>query len=133
MKKLLIVLLLLALSGCVSICRYQVLANAAWAIENGKKVDFVIYTTIPVISMGVYNAHIQASFVEDGKRYWISNDNRYVSEDTDYSMGEYCWKLTLEQYIEWLKDNKELGARGLPSKEYRDRYWPKTKDFLGNS
>lgn len=95
-----------------------------------KMVDFVLYTTNPIISMGIYNAHIQASFKENGKRYWISNDNRFVSEESDFPMGEYCWILTLNQYVDWLKDNKELEARGLPPKEHRDKYWPKTKEVL---
>jgi hypothetical protein len=106
------------------------MANAAWAIEEKKNVEFILYTVNPVISMGIYNAHVQATFKENGVRYWISNDNRYVSEDPDYSMGEYCWIMTLNQYVDWLKNNKELEAIGMPSKEHRDKFWPKTKDVL---
>ena len=129
MEKLLLIFIILALSGC-SLCRYQAVANYAKAVEDGHNPEIALYTVNPIISLGIWNAHTQATFKEGGKRYWISNDTQVVSDSPDYSMGEYCWIMTLDEYIKWLKINKELSAKDMPPKEHRDKYWPKSKEVL---
>ncbi|OPY87323.1 MAG: hypothetical protein A4E71_01064 [Smithella sp. PtaU1.Bin162] len=125
----LLLIITILISAC-SLCRYQAMKNAAWAYEEGYDVEYVMYSTSPVFSMGMFNAHVQATFKENGRRQWISNDLGIVSSYPDYPMGEYCWILTSEQYIQWLKKSRELAAMPMPPKEHRDKHWPKTKDVL---
>ena len=123
------IFIILSLSGC-SLCRYQAMKNAAWAYEEGHDVEYVMYSTSQIFSMGMFNAHVQATFKENGKRRWISNEFGIVSSYPDYPMGEYCWIMTQDQYIQWLKVCRELAAKDMPPKEHRDKYWPKTREVL---
>lgn len=115
---------IILLSGC-SLCRYQAVANYAKAVEDGHNPEIALYTVNPIISLGIWNAHVQATYKENGKRYWVSNDMGIIREEPDYPIGEYCWIMNIQEYAEYLKNYKELSSRPMPSKEYRDKHWPK--------
>lgn len=105
------------------------MANAALIYENGHEPEFVIYTTNPIISLGLYNAHVQVTYKENGKRVWMGGYG-YIHDSPEYPVGEYAWIMDINQYIEWLKINRELNKQPLPDKEHRDKYWPKANEVL---
>jgi len=67
------IFIILSLSGC-SLCRYQAMKNAAWAYEEGHDVEYVMYSTSPIFSMGMFNAHVQATFKENGNGFPTSSE-----------------------------------------------------------
>lgn len=103
--------------------------NTAVIYENGHEPEFILYTTNPIISLGIYNAHVQATYKVKNRRVWLGG-NAQESDEPTYPMGEYCWILNMQQYIEWLKVNREFSRKPMPSKEHRDKYWPKTREVL---
>ena len=130
MKKLLLfALIAMFMSSCAHVCRHEAMANAAMIIEDGHTPEFVLYTTNPVISLGIYNAHVQATYVKNGQRVWYSGAG-YTHDAPEYPVGKYAWIMDINQYIEWLRVNKELSGKPMPSEEDREKYWPNANGVI---
>jgi hypothetical protein len=124
-----VIAFLVPMMGCLLVCRHMALAHYGWAIEEGYKPEFVLFTTTPatkMLALGAFNGHVQATILRDGKRLWIAGaPDPGLYSTADYPLGEYCWTMDLPQYMEWLRENKELTERPMPPEEYRKEHWPK--------
>jgi len=138
-KIVIMLILFVSLTGC-TVCRHSAMLNAAKIYESGHDVEFVMYTTgiIPkILSLGVFNAHVQATYIEDGKRKWISSGMGVISDEPDYAVGKYCWVMSMKEYVKYLKNYKVTSAMPMPTREYREKHWPKkclirgAKDEMG--
>ncbi len=116
---LVLISLIIILSGC-ALCRHRVLSDYGWAVEEGYKPEIVLYTTTPftqAASLWIWNGHTQ---VRVGDK-WVSDNALW--NDPEYPLGTYCWKMTLDQYIDWLYGYKKLSAE-----PYVERpEWPRCK------
>ena len=114
-----LIVTIVILTGC-AVCRHRVLSDYGWAVEEGYKPEIVLYTTTPATqaaALWIWNGHTQVSVGDK----WVSYGSLW--DEPEYPLGTYCWRMNLDQYIEWLSDYKWL------SKEpYIERpEWPRCK------
>ncbi len=103
---LILVAIIIVLSGC-TLCRHRVLSDYAWAIEQGYRPEIILYTTTPMTqaaSLWIWNGHIQVSIGDK----WLSGNE--LMDDPEYPLGKFCWRMNLDQYMDYLADYKKLSA-----------------------
>ena len=111
------------------------LAHYGWAVEEGYKPEFVIFTTTPITkawALWMFDGHAQATVWKDGRRLWIAGwPDPVLYETADFPLGKYCWVLDLPGYIEylgWIKEHLH-DEKPLPAEARIEANWPQCKDL----
>ena len=96
------IILLLLLTGCASLqCRHEVLATALYAREQGRDVMINVYS----IDDTRENYHAQSSYVENGKKVYLSQFAGFVFESESRTQPYYGYyaDFTIEGFVSMLK------------------------------
>jgi hypothetical protein len=111
------IIVVMLIAGCSQlVCRHQVMSHAVWAEEQGLDYKIVVYETNPLISLGLYNAHVQVR-TEKG---WINTEmgpTMFFDEPTFPMTG---WKAEYDSltYMKLMRKNcfnwADCRSEGIP-------------------
>ena len=97
--------LILLVSGCAGglVCRHNVMADAAWAAEQGLDYDIVVYAIPKWTTFGVWDGHCQVKTTQG----WISTLFGFpkLSENSDYDRKGWEGHYTVDRYMSLMRRN----------------------------
>jgi len=100
-----IVGLCLLLSGCAGglVCRHNVMADAAWAAEQGLDYEIVVYAIPKWMTFGVWDGHVQVK-TDKG---WISTSFGFPTfrETSDWDRKGWEGHYNIDRYMSLLRRN----------------------------
>ena len=113
-----IIALCILLAGCANglVCRHTVMADAAWAVENGQTPEIVVYEVSPAWSLGIYNAHAQVR-TDQG---WITEIFGMVTIDPNPAYPPVGWQksCSVDEYMRLMArrcfDRADCRDAGIP-------------------
>ena len=93
------------LSSCAGglVCRHNVMANAAWAAEQGMDYEIVVYAIPKWQTFRVWDGHVQVK-TDKG---WISTSFGFptLKENSDWDRKGWEESYTIEQYMSLIRRN----------------------------
>lgn len=100
-----IIILCFLLVGCAGglVCRHNVMADAAWAAEQGMDYEIVVYAIPKAMTLGIWDGHAQVKTNQG----WISTFLGFPTfkEESDWDRKGWEGHYTVDQYMPLMQRN----------------------------